>query len=58
MTPLLEHTVDCTMKHIGDEYFGRDLWIVLNETVMVVKQEWEVQEVRECVNLWHVCVVI
>lgn len=46
------------MKHIGDEYFGRDLWIVLNETVMVVKQEWEVQEVRECVNLWHVCVVI
>jgi hypothetical protein len=23
------------------EYFGRDLWIVLNETVMVVKQEWK-----------------
>jgi len=42
VTPLLEHAVDCTMKHIVDEYFGRDLWIVLNETVMVLKQKWEV----------------
>jgi len=42
VTPLLEHAVEWTMKHTVGEYFGRDLWIVLNETVMVVKQKWEV----------------
>jgi hypothetical protein len=38
---LLGHAVACTIKHMAYEYFGRDLWIVLNETVMVVKQEWK-----------------
>ena len=38
VTRLLEHAIGCTTKHTVDEYFGRDLWIVLNETVMVVNR--------------------